>query len=138
MAVFLQNDVQVTVNSVDLTDHVAVVSFDDDVVDTFRALAPDVAVSPGVGAMSAWLLSGEPLDPTFRIVQVPPFFGAATAVDTGDPPGTMPAIAYAAAAETPSNVVVRRNSRRSTFPCRNMSCNSGTYGWRWDRSRCFQ
>jgi glycerophosphoryl diester phosphodiesterase len=58
-----------------LTDHVVVVSFDDPTIELFRSLAPDVAVSPGVGAMSAWLLGGEALDPAFRIVQVPPMFG---------------------------------------------------------------
>lgn len=58
-----------------LTDHVVVVSFDDPTIALFRSLAPDVAVSPGVGVMSSWLLGGEPLDPAFRIVQVPPMFG---------------------------------------------------------------
>jgi glycerophosphoryl diester phosphodiesterase len=58
-----------------LTDHVVVVSFDDPTIELFRSLAPDVAVSPGVGVMSAWLLGGEALDPAFRIVQVPPMFG---------------------------------------------------------------
>jgi glycerophosphoryl diester phosphodiesterase len=52
-----------------------VVSFDDATVEYFRSIAPDVAVSPGLGAMSSWLLGGEPLDPAFRIVQVPPMFG---------------------------------------------------------------
>ena len=59
----------------ELTDHVVVVSFDDPTIELFRSIAPDVAVSPGVGAMSAWLLSGEALDPAYRIVQVPPMFG---------------------------------------------------------------
>jgi glycerophosphoryl diester phosphodiesterase len=58
-----------------LTESIVVVSFDDPTVEVFRALAPNVAVSPGVGAMTAWLLGGEPLDPAFRIVQVPPRFG---------------------------------------------------------------
>jgi glycerophosphoryl diester phosphodiesterase len=58
-----------------LTEHVAVVSFDDQTVEYFHSVAPDVAVSPGVGAMSAWLLDGVALDPAFRIVQVPPLFG---------------------------------------------------------------
>jgi glycerophosphoryl diester phosphodiesterase len=58
-----------------LTDHVVVVSFDDPTVELFRSLSPGVAVSPGVGAMSAWLLGGEALDPAYRIVQVPPMFG---------------------------------------------------------------
>ena len=59
----------------DLTDHVVVVSFDDPTVDYFRSIAPDVAVSPGVGEMSAWLLQGAPLTPGTRIVQVPPMYG---------------------------------------------------------------
>jgi glycerophosphoryl diester phosphodiesterase len=58
-----------------LTDHVIVVSFDDPTIELFRSLSPDVEVSPGVGAMSAWLLGGEALDPAHRIVQVPPMFG---------------------------------------------------------------
>jgi len=58
-----------------LTDNVVVVSFDDPTVEYFRSVAPDVAVSPGVGAMSAWLLTGAALDPAFRIVQVPPVYG---------------------------------------------------------------
>ncbi len=63
------------IDEYDLTDHIVVVSFDDATVDTFRALAPEVHVSPGVAAMTTWLLAGEPLDAAFRIVQVPPFFG---------------------------------------------------------------
>jgi glycerophosphoryl diester phosphodiesterase len=57
-----------------ITDSIVVVSFDDPTVELFRSLAPDVEVSPGVAAMSAWLLDGAPLD-GFDIVQVPPFFG---------------------------------------------------------------
>ena len=34
---------------------------------------PDVEVSPGLDRLTTWFLSGEPLDPTFRIIQVPPF-----------------------------------------------------------------
>ena len=59
----------------DLTEHVVVVSFDDPTVEYFRSIAPDVAVSPGVGEMSAWLLQGADLPPGTRIVQVPPMFG---------------------------------------------------------------
>jgi glycerophosphoryl diester phosphodiesterase len=58
-----------------LTEHVVVVSFDDPTVEVFRGLAPGVAVSPGVVEMSAWLLAGEPLDPAYPVVQVPPRFG---------------------------------------------------------------
>ena len=64
------------IDEYDLTDHIVVVSFDDAVVAEFRELAPDVEVSPGVDALSAWLLGGTPLDPAVRILQVPPFFGS--------------------------------------------------------------
>jgi glycerophosphoryl diester phosphodiesterase len=58
-----------------LGEHVVVVSFDDPTIEHFHSLAPDVEVSPGVGTLSGWLLEGTPLDPLYRIVQVPPAFG---------------------------------------------------------------
>ena len=63
------------IDAFDLGDSVVVVSFDDPTVEYFRSIAPDVEVSPGVGTMSAWLLDDVPLDPAYRIVQVPPMFG---------------------------------------------------------------
>ena len=54
------------------TDSVVVVSFDDEVIDAFRALAPDVAVSPGTTRLTTWVLAGTPLEDGFEIIQVPP------------------------------------------------------------------
>ena len=47
-------------------------SFDDQVVDAVRTMAPSVEVSPGLGASSAWVLSGTPLPAGERILQLPP------------------------------------------------------------------
>lgn len=63
------------IDELDLTDNVVVVSFDDATIEHFRSVAPGVDVSPGIGALSAWLLEGVPLDSAYRIVQVPPMFG---------------------------------------------------------------
>lgn len=54
-------------------DSVVVVSFDDDVIDAFHELAPDVAISPGTDRLTIWVLTGAPLDERFAIVQIPPF-----------------------------------------------------------------
>lgn len=56
-------------------DSVVVVSFDDEVVDAFHELAPTVAVSPGLGRLTAWFLDGAELEPHFEILQLPPFQG---------------------------------------------------------------
>jgi glycerophosphoryl diester phosphodiesterase len=58
----------------DRLDSSVVVSFDDEVITAFRDMAPEVAVSPGLNTMAAWVLGGQPLDPAYRIVQVPPSF----------------------------------------------------------------
>jgi glycerophosphoryl diester phosphodiesterase len=57
------------------TDSVIVVSFDDDVVAAFRAAAPTVATSPGLGTLVTWY-GGTPVEfaPTDVVVQVPPFY----------------------------------------------------------------
>jgi glycerophosphoryl diester phosphodiesterase len=57
----------------DRVDSVIVVSFDDAVLDEFRRLAPDVATSPGLGAMTNFVLSGTPLVGT-KLIQIPPDF----------------------------------------------------------------
>lgn len=49
-----------------------VTSFDDAVVDAFHALAPDVALSPGLDASTAFVLGGTPLPDGMRILQLPP------------------------------------------------------------------
>ena len=54
---------------------VVVVSFDDQVVDAFHALAPSVSVSPGLGRLPEWLLSGTENAPHFEVLQLPPFQG---------------------------------------------------------------
>jgi glycerophosphoryl diester phosphodiesterase len=54
---------------------VVVVSFDDALVDAFHEIAPDVAVSPGLGRLTEWFLSGAELPPHFEVLQLPPFQG---------------------------------------------------------------
>ena len=58
-----------------------VVSFDDAVVDVFRELAPDVAVSPGLDRLTAWFLDTAPLEPYFEVLQLPPFQGEIQVID---------------------------------------------------------
>jgi len=53
-------------------DATVISSFDDQVVDAVHAMAPSVEVSPGLGASSAWVLSGTPLPAGERILQLPP------------------------------------------------------------------
>jgi glycerophosphoryl diester phosphodiesterase len=60
--------------ALDRLDSTVVASFDSAVIQQFHALAPDVAVSPGVNEMAAWLLGGGELAEHYRIVQVPPFY----------------------------------------------------------------
>jgi glycerophosphoryl diester phosphodiesterase len=57
-----------------ITESIVVVSFDDATVETFRSLAPDVEVSPGVATLAGWLLEGVPLE-GYRVIQVPPMYG---------------------------------------------------------------
>ncbi|MDG0975889.1 glycerophosphodiester phosphodiesterase family protein [Ilumatobacter sp.] len=58
-----------------LTDRVIVVSFDDQLLDTFHELAPDVALSPGLTRLTDWFLNGAEIEPYFTVFQVPPFQG---------------------------------------------------------------
>ncbi len=53
---------------------VTVVSFDDDILAHFHALAPDVAISPGLGATTDWFLSTRPELPGHVSLQVPPVY----------------------------------------------------------------
>ena len=53
-------------------DATVISSFDDQVVDAARAMAPSVEISPGLGAASGWVLSGTPLPARERILQLPP------------------------------------------------------------------
>lgn len=56
------------------TDAAVVTSFDDAIVDAFHAVAPEVEVTPGLGASAAWVLSRTPLPAGLRILQLPPTF----------------------------------------------------------------
>ena len=49
-----------------------VTSFDDEVVAAFHELAPDVELSPGLDASTAFVLAGTPLPAGMRILQLPP------------------------------------------------------------------
>lgn len=59
----------------DRADSTVVVSFDSEVITAFHDAAPDVATSPGVAELTAWLLEGVPLAAYHRVLQVPPVFG---------------------------------------------------------------
>jgi glycerophosphoryl diester phosphodiesterase len=60
--------------ALDRLDSTVVAAFDSAVIQHFHALAPDVAASPGVNEMAAWLLAGGELAEHYRIIQVPPFY----------------------------------------------------------------
>jgi glycerophosphoryl diester phosphodiesterase len=64
--------------ALDRVESTVVAAFDSTVIQHFHSLAPDVAVSPGVNEMAAWLLGGGELADHYRIIQVPPFY------ETGD------------------------------------------------------
>ena len=55
-------------------DSVVVVSFDDEVIAAFHEFAPEIATSPGTGALTDWYLGGVPLLDSHRVLQVPPEF----------------------------------------------------------------
>lgn len=63
------------------SDSAVVVSFDDAVVDVFHELAPDVAVSPGLGRLTDWFLGGAELESHFEVLQLPPFQGEIQVID---------------------------------------------------------
>lgn len=58
----------------DRVESSVVVSFDSAIISHFHEQAPEVATSPGVDEMTAWLLGGEPLADHHVTVQVPPVF----------------------------------------------------------------
>ncbi len=60
-----------------------VVSFDSGVVQAFHELAPEVAVSPGMQELGAWLVEGRPLAEHYRVIQVPPTWGGVPVLDAG-------------------------------------------------------
>jgi poly(3-hydroxybutyrate) depolymerase/glycerophosphoryl diester phosphodiesterase len=53
-------------------DASVVTSFQDDIVTYFHSLLPDVEVSPGLDATTAWVLGRTPLPDGMRILQLPP------------------------------------------------------------------
>ena len=55
-----------------------VTSFDDQVLAAFHQLAPDVALSPGLQATTAWVLAGTALPDGMRILQIPPEYQGLT------------------------------------------------------------
>jgi glycerophosphoryl diester phosphodiesterase len=59
-------------------DSTVVTSFEDDLITAFHALAPEVALSPGLKATTAWVLSGTPLPDGMRILQIPPVYNGIT------------------------------------------------------------
>lgn len=64
----------------DLTEHVVISSFDDATIAYFHGLAPDVEVSPGLQALTAFVLGGTPLPAGQRILQIPPEFEGITVI----------------------------------------------------------
>ncbi|MGZ0191677.1 MAG: glycerophosphodiester phosphodiesterase family protein [Acidimicrobiales bacterium] len=64
-----------------LVDRTIVVSFDDDVIDVFHEISPDVAVSPGLTRLTEWFLNDAEIESYFEVFQVPPFQGDIQVVD---------------------------------------------------------
>ncbi len=56
----------------DRGDQAVVTSFDDQLAAAFHEVAPDVAITPGLQAMTTYVLGGEPLPAGQTIVQIPP------------------------------------------------------------------
>jgi glycerophosphoryl diester phosphodiesterase len=55
-------------------DAAVVTSFDDKLIDAFHEAAPTVELSPGLAAMTGWVLQGQALPAGMRILQLPPEF----------------------------------------------------------------
>jgi glycerophosphoryl diester phosphodiesterase len=56
----------------DRLDAAIVTAFDDELAEAFHELAPDVAITPGLDAMTQYVLAGQALPPGRTIVQIPP------------------------------------------------------------------
>lgn len=56
----------------DSTDRAIVTAFDDDLAEAFHEAAPEVAITPGLDAMTRYVLGGQPLPEGRSIVQIPP------------------------------------------------------------------
>jgi glycerophosphoryl diester phosphodiesterase len=59
----------------DRVESSVVVSFDSAVVRELHVLAPELALSPGLQELTAWLVAGEPLAEHYSVIQVPPTSG---------------------------------------------------------------
>ncbi len=59
----------------DRLDSAIVVSFDSAVIEAFHTLAPEVAVSPGLQELTAWLVAGQALAEHYSLIQIPPTSG---------------------------------------------------------------
>lgn len=53
-------------------DQAVVTAFDDELAEAFAEAAPTVSITPGLGAMTAYVLGGETLPEGRNIVQIPP------------------------------------------------------------------
>ncbi|MHB1138170.1 MAG: glycerophosphodiester phosphodiesterase family protein [Microthrixaceae bacterium] len=56
----------------DKLDAAIVTAFDDELAEAFHELAPEVAITPGLDAMTRYVLADEPLPEGRTIVQIPP------------------------------------------------------------------
>ncbi|CAB4564789.1 unannotated protein [freshwater metagenome] len=56
------------------TKSVVVTSFDDTVVEKFHSLAPEIAMSPGLDALTKYVLTNVPIPMWEKILQVPPVY----------------------------------------------------------------
>ncbi len=56
----------------DRLDQAVVTAFDDELAEAFHEAAPTVAITPGLAAMTSYVLGGEALPGDRRIVQIPP------------------------------------------------------------------
>lgn len=56
----------------DRLDQAVVTAFDDELAEAFHEAAPTVAITPGLDAMTRYVLGGEALPDDRRIVQIPP------------------------------------------------------------------
>ncbi len=71
-------ELAVELRQLERLDSTVVTSFDDNLIAAFHALAPEVAVSPGLQATTAWVLGGTALPDGMRILQVPPEYNGVT------------------------------------------------------------
>jgi glycerophosphoryl diester phosphodiesterase len=65
----------------DVADRIVVSSFNDEALARFMALQPDIEVSPGLGAVTEWVLNRVPLPDGMRILQIPPEYEGITVID---------------------------------------------------------